>query len=97
MAKYHLSNKALEDLSDIWDYTFEAWSEKQADKYYNIIIKICETLARNPQIGKSYDLITHGLLGFPCEKHIIFYQITSEKEITIIRILHESMDLENLI
>ena len=33
MAKYHLTNKAVDDLSEIWDYTYEVWSENQADKY----------------------------------------------------------------
>ena len=35
MAEYKLTNKAVEDLSKIWDYTFEVWSENQADKYYD--------------------------------------------------------------
>ncbi|PIX07572.1 MAG: type II toxin-antitoxin system RelE/ParE family toxin, partial [Flavobacteriales bacterium CG_4_8_14_3_um_filter_35_10] len=26
MAEYKLTNKAVEDLSKIWDYTFEVWS-----------------------------------------------------------------------
>ena len=33
MAKYSLTNKAVEDLTNIWDYTFEKWNENQADKY----------------------------------------------------------------
>lgn len=33
MPKYILTNKAVEDLSTIWNYTFEVWSETQADKY----------------------------------------------------------------
>ena len=32
MAKYHLTNQAVQDLSDIWNYTFDNWSEEQADK-----------------------------------------------------------------
>ncbi len=40
MAKYKLTNKAVEDLSKIWDYTFEVWSEQQADKYYDGLIII---------------------------------------------------------
>ena len=40
MAEYKLTNKAVEDLSKIWDYTFEVWSEKQADKYYDGLISI---------------------------------------------------------
>lgn len=31
MAKVTLRQKAIDDLNDIWDYTFEQWSEKQAD------------------------------------------------------------------
>ena len=33
MADYRLTNKAVADLSDIWNYTCETWSEQQADKY----------------------------------------------------------------
>ena len=34
MAKYFFTNKAVEDLSDIYEYTYQSWSEKQADNYY---------------------------------------------------------------
>lgn len=30
MAKYELTNKAIEDLTVIWEYTIEKWSEQQA-------------------------------------------------------------------
>lgn len=95
MNKFQLTNEALEDLSEIWNYTFDNWSENQADKYYDLIINTCKLLAKNPKIGKSYEIIVSGLLGFVCDKHIIFYRISNSKEITIIRILHVSMDLEN--
>ena len=39
MAKYNLTNKAVEDLAKIWDYTFEQWSEQQADNYYEMLIQ----------------------------------------------------------
>lgn len=42
MAEYKLTNKAVEDLSKIWNYTFEVWSEKQVDKYYNSLILNCQ-------------------------------------------------------
>jgi toxin ParE1/3/4 len=41
MAEYKLTKKAVEDLSKIWDYTFEIWSEKEADKYYGELISDC--------------------------------------------------------
>lgn len=36
MNSYVLTNKAVEDLSSIWNYTAEEWSEVQADRYYFI-------------------------------------------------------------
>ncbi|MBR4326512.1 MAG: type II toxin-antitoxin system RelE/ParE family toxin [Bacteroidales bacterium] len=34
MAKYHISQAALEDLESIWLYTFKKWSKEQAAKYH---------------------------------------------------------------
>jgi len=48
MAEYKLTNKAVEDLSNIWEYTFEVWSENQADKYYFELLEDCQVLAENP-------------------------------------------------
>lgn len=97
MFKYRFSNKAIEDLAAIWDYTYDTWSEEQADKYYNMLILFCEQLAGNPSLGKRYDEIKENLLGFRAGKHIIFYMIISKSEIDIIRILHQQMDLRNRI
>lgn len=96
MAKYHFTNKAVEDLSNIWAYTFKTWSERQADFYYNMLIDICRDIAENPALGRNYENIADGLYGIIAGKHIIFYQQTSEG-IEIIRILHGSMNLKNRI
>lgn len=94
MANYQLSNKAVIDLEEIWDYTLYTWSENQAEIYFNQIIKTCSVLAKNPQIGKSYSEIRNKLFGFRTGKHIIFYESFDENEIIVFRILHEQMDLE---
>ncbi|MCC5942948.1 MAG: type II toxin-antitoxin system RelE/ParE family toxin [Balneolaceae bacterium] len=95
MAKYLLTKKALDDLNGIWMYTFEKWSEEQADKYYNILLGFCENIAANPELGKSYDEIRADLYGLKANRHIIFYRISSSGLIEITRILHERMDLKN--
>lgn len=48
MAQYKLNNRAVEDLSKIWNYTFEVWSKKQADKYHHALIS--HERANNPSI-----------------------------------------------
>jgi toxin ParE1/3/4 len=95
MAKFKLTNKAVEDLSAIWQYTCDTWSERQADKYYLLLIKSCEELAASPKLGKSYNEIAPGILGFLAYRHLIFFRKISDKEIEVIRILHGQMDLKN--
>lgn len=95
MAKYYLTNKAVEDLTDIWNYTFDEWSEKQADKYYLLLLDSCQEIAENPSLGRKYDNVTAKLLGYKSNQHILFYQIISSNEIEIVRILHGRMDLKS--
>ena len=95
MAKFKLTNKAVGDLAAIWQYTCDTWSERQADKYYLLLIKSCEELAASPKLGKSYNEIAPGILGFIAYRHLIFFRKISDKEIEVIRILHGQMDLKN--
>lgn len=97
MAKYLLTNKAVEDLSAIWDYTYETWSEKQADKYYQLLMDACTRIAEKPAIGRQYESISNDISGLTVEKHIVFYRITAKKEIEILRFLHINMDLRTRI
>ena len=92
MAKYYLTNKAVDDLSEIWDYTIEIWSEMQAEKYYDLLMKSCYGLSNNPELDRNYDIVTKVILGFKSGEHIIFYSIISKNEIEIARILHAMMD-----
>ena len=97
MAKFKLTSKAVEDLSKIWDYTFEVWSERQADNYYESLISNCQEIADNPELGKNYEGITQNLLGIKTNRHIIFYRTVNENYVEITRILHERMDLKKRI
>ena len=97
MAKFSFTNRALDDLIEIWDYTVENWSENQAEKYYNLIIASCIDLANNPQLGKSYNIVSLNLLGYKCGEHIIFFQEIVKNEIEIARVLYGMMDLKSKI
>jgi len=97
MAKYALTNKAVEDLSKIWDHTYDVWSENQADKYYFELIEDCQVLAENQNLGKNYSEIDKDIFGYKSGQHIIFFRIMNENEIEITRFLHSRMDLKNRI
>ena len=97
MAKYSLSNKAIEDLSKIWEYTYEVWSESQADKYYELLTSSFQEIVQNPELGKNYDEIDKSIFGLRVGKHVVFYRIAQTVDIEILRILHQRMDLKNKI
>jgi len=95
MAKYLLTKRAVQDIEEIWNYTFDEWSEKQADKYYNQILSFCTELSHEPQEGKKYFNLVKNLQGSRINKHIVFFRKISDDTIEIERILHQRMDLKS--
>ncbi len=89
MAKYILTNKVVDDISKIWNYTLEKWSEYQADKYYQMLLENINDVAYNPDFGKDYSGVIEDLLGFRAGRHIIFYSKIDIDKILIVRIIHE--------
>jgi toxin ParE1/3/4 len=97
MTKFVLTNKAVEDITNIWNYTFDKWSEQQADKYYKMLLSNCQDIVDNPNLGKNYNGIKKELFGLKANRHIIFYRNIKDKPIEITRILHGRMDLKRRI
>ncbi|HIC8645632.1 type II toxin-antitoxin system RelE/ParE family toxin [Elizabethkingia meningoseptica] len=64
MAEYFLTNKAVEDLTKIYEYTYEFWSESQADKYYKELINFCQLISENPKFGKNTPKLHQIYTGF---------------------------------
>jgi toxin ParE1/3/4 len=94
MPKIRFTKKAVNDLTDIWNYTVETWSESQADHYYNLILNACNAPANQSNFSKVYEEIYPELKGEKISKHIIFYRVKANQSIEIERILHERMDLK---
>jgi toxin ParE1/3/4 len=61
MAKLILRREAIDDLTDIWDYTALTWSVNQTDKYYGMIKTACKEIAKDSAVGRNYDEINIGL------------------------------------
>lgn len=93
MPRYFLTKKAVDDLSEIWEYIYDTWSEKQADKYYGLLIAACRELTKAPRKGKSYGHIVPGIMGTALQSHVLFYLIMDNGDVVIVRILHKAMDV----
>jgi toxin ParE1/3/4 len=94
MTKYRFTNEAVKDLEEIWSYTKQKWSFEQADRYYNLIIDEIEFISSNPLLGRSIDYIKTGYRSTKVKSHVVFYKQHENDTILIVRILHQSNDIE---
>lgn len=91
MPVYKFTEKAEGDLEAIIDYTLESWGAIQAVKYIEGLEQLAASLAQTPDLGRSCEGLYKGLIVFPYERHLLFYR-KERHGITIVRILHDSMD-----
>lgn len=94
--KYELSYLAQRDLENIWEYTSNQWSRKQANQYYKIIFKEIYLICDNPHIGRGIPHIKKHHRIHRIKLHLIIYKIDSNK-IWVDRILHTKMDVETVL
>jgi toxin ParE1/3/4 len=93
MLGYLLTPRARADLDEIWDYTAKRWSVAQAERYLREIQRGVEAVASKPGLGRRCDEIRAAYYKMPVGSHILFYRRTDSR-IQIVRILHQSMDVE---
>lgn len=92
-----ISSEAYSDLEKIWLYTVNKWSKEQANRYYSLIIDEISFLTQNYYSGKSVEHIRPGYRVSFVKSHIIFYKIVDDQKLEIIRILHQSVNIEDWI
>jgi toxin ParE1/3/4 len=93
---YKISNEAANDLERIWLYTIEYWSVEQADRYIKLVIDEIRYLCQHPNSGTDFTHIREGYFRSRVKSHFIFYKVNElKREVEVIRILHQQMDIEN--
>ncbi|WP_163398715.1 type II toxin-antitoxin system RelE/ParE family toxin [Flavobacterium fluviatile] len=95
MSKYIISEKALEDINNIWIYTAENWSVEQANRYYNLIIDEIEYIVDNFDMARDFGKIRKSYRFSKVKSHLIFFKKDKTNEIEVVRVLHERMSIEN--
>jgi len=93
MRSYSLSFKADNDLDDIADYTLRVWGINQTRDYIAELLQCLQSLADNPDLGRSASEYAPRLKRFNHEAHIIFYEPTYNG-IFVVRVLGQSQDFE---
>jgi toxin ParE1/3/4 len=88
---YSLSNLAADDFAAIYEYTLLHFGVVQADAYTEHLENTFNLLATAPNMGYDCAEITKGLRRHDHHQHSIFYRLR-ERDIFILRILHQRMD-----
>ncbi|MDI7776030.1 type II toxin-antitoxin system RelE/ParE family toxin [Asticcacaulis sp. EMRT-3] len=91
MKRLVLSNRAVADLGQIWDYSAEQWSVMQADSYIGVIKQACQDVLEGRRIGQTADHIKAGHNKCHVASHTLYFRINGD-DLIIVRILHQSME-----
>jgi plasmid stabilization system protein ParE len=95
---FQLTPRALDDLSDIWEYSAED-SVRSANRVESAILLACDSLARHPAIGSKRSEITAlpvrfwNVTRYP--DFIVVYR-TETKPLQVVAILHGKRDIKTL-
>ena len=89
-----LSPKAKADLSEIWDYTYSEWGVEQAEKYVRDLWSVMQEQTR--ELTKSVDIgdVRKGYRKVRSGSHVVFFKVTREGVVDVVRILHQKMDFD---
>ena len=93
MRQLRVQAKAQKDLEEIWLYTHANFGIEQADKYFDELKIGMDTIQQNPKAGRRCDGIREGYRHYKINHHSIFYTVT-ESTICVVRVLHQSMNIE---
>jgi len=92
VSTYLLTPEALKDLEDIWLYSYETWSENQANRYIEILEDTFVRLSYMPEQARELLDFAPPVRIFPSAKHIIIIYRISGEAIVIIRVLGARQD-----
>jgi toxin ParE1/3/4 len=93
VATFKLYPEAELDLEDTWLYTAKTWSDDQAVTYIDDIEAVFLLLADNPFLCRERTELQPPVRIHNFQSHLIVYKQLGD-DIGIIRILHESVDIE---
>jgi len=88
-----LTPKAEQDLSEIYEYTFETWGISQADKYQDELYQAMQAILINSHIGKTYPYSERQYRILQINRHLIFYRIEKNKCI-VVTVLHDRVNIK---
>ena len=91
--KFRLQPKAIEDLEKIYEYSYQEFGNARAAQYIRDLDTVFHKLADEPTSSIDYSHVRPGLMAYRVVSHLVFFK-SSIYGITILRVLHKTMDYE---
>jgi toxin ParE1/3/4 len=86
-----LSHQAREDISNILQYIYEKYGERQEKKYAAALDKAFETITENSGLGHARPDLSKSHRAFIVEQHVVIYRVI-DQGVYVSRVLHSRMD-----
>jgi toxin ParE1/3/4 len=96
MSEPQLSDRARDDLREIWYEVAGRRGEPAADRTTTQILERCRSHARFPETGRSREDLGPGLRSFPVTPYVVFFRPAGET-IQVLRVLHGRRDVNRII
>jgi toxin ParE1/3/4 len=89
---YRLSPTAKRDLETIANYGIDAFGMEAAQKYYAGLVRGFNFLAQYPKAARLRQEVRPPVRAYPCQSHLIVYEIDDAQNILILRVHHARED-----
>ena len=91
--RFQLRPQADKDLESIYAYSYREFGSARAQRYIRDLSAAFRKLAAEPQLGMDYSHVRPHLMAYQVVSHVVFFK-PSVDGITVLRVLHKSMDCE---
>src|SRR5256885_14940513 len=88
------SPEALGDLADIWNYYTHSAGRRTADNIIREIGDAVRLLEDHPYGGRARDEVRPGLRSVVANPHVVFYRVTQDDVVQIVRAIDGRRDIE---
>jgi toxin ParE1/3/4 len=92
LLEIEILERAQDDIFNIIEYGTAEHGEAEARAYVSKIAARINWLSANPRLGPVHSELRGGIRSYRQGQHRIYYQ-ASVKKLTVVRILHVSMDI----
>lgn len=89
-----LTPAAMADIEDIWTYSEQRWGTAQAERYVAMVGEACRGLAQGTTFSQDASSIRPGYRRAHVGSHVIFFRADPSGQTVIVRVLHQSMDVD---